>query len=141
MYLDMAEEGGKKMLESRKADAEGILVFTGLFSAAVVSLISVSIQDIQQNLQDTSNFYFGNIYQLLADPSRSDISSSLPSSPPPFPPPSYAVWVNSLWFLSLDIDLVCSLLVTLLHLSNIVSTGVPWRCRFSTRRYLHPYTP
>jgi hypothetical protein len=31
MYLDMAEEGGKKMLESRKADAEGILVFVRLY--------------------------------------------------------------------------------------------------------------
>jgi hypothetical protein len=86
-----------------------------LFSAAVASLISVSIQDIQQNPQDTSNFYLGNIYQLLADPNRSNISSSLPTFPPTFSPPTYAVWVNSLWFLSLVISITCALLATLLQ--------------------------
>jgi hypothetical protein len=75
----------------------------------------VSIQDLQQNPQDTSNFYLANIYQTIADPSRSNISSSLPASPPPFSPPSYAVWVNSLWFLSLAISITCALLATLLQ--------------------------
>ena len=89
---------------------------TGLFSAAVASLISVSIQDIQQNPQDTSNFYLSNIYELLADPNRSNISSSpSPTSPPPFSPPTFAVWVNSLWFLSLVISITCALLATLLQ--------------------------
>jgi hypothetical protein len=115
MYMEMAEEEDKKMAESWKADAEGILVFTGLFSAAVASLISVSIQDIQQNPQDTSNFYLANIYQAIADPNRTNISSSLLTSPPPFSPPTYAVWVNSLWFLSLVISITCALLATLLQ--------------------------
>jgi hypothetical protein len=78
-------------------------------------LISVSIQDIQQNPQDTSNFYLANIYQTLADPNGSNIPSSLPASPPPFTPPRYAVWVNALWFLSLVISLTCALLATLLQ--------------------------
>ncbi|KAN0139085.1 hypothetical protein V8E53_003087 [Lactarius tabidus] len=115
MYLEMATEEDKKMVENWKADADGILIFTGLFSAAVASLISVSIQDIRQNPQDTSNFYLGNIYQTLADPNGSTISSSLPASPPPFSPPNYAVWVNALWFLSLVISLTCALLATLLQ--------------------------
>ncbi|KAF8263892.1 hypothetical protein EI94DRAFT_1519046, partial [Lactarius quietus] len=105
----------KKMVESWKADADGILIFTGLFSAAVASLITVSIQAIQQNPQDTSNFYLANIYQVIADPARANISNSLPPSPPPFSPPTYAVWVNSLWFLSLVISLTCALLATLLQ--------------------------
>jgi hypothetical protein len=81
----------------------------------VASLISISLQDIQENPQDTSNFYLANIYQLLADPDRPNISSSLPTSPPPFSPPTYAVWVNSLWFLSLVISITCALLATLLQ--------------------------
>ena len=81
----------------------------------MASLISVSLQDIQQNPQDTSNFYLSNIYQLLADPNRPNISSSLPTSPPPFSPPTFAVWVNSLWFLSLAISITCALLATLLQ--------------------------
>ena len=75
----------------------------------------MSIQDIQQNPQDTSNFYLAGIYQTLTDPNRSTISSSVPASPPPFSPPSHAVWVNSLWFLSLAISITCALLATLLQ--------------------------
>ncbi|KAH9054790.1 hypothetical protein EDB87DRAFT_1688836 [Lactarius vividus] len=112
MYMEMATEEDKKMAENWKADADGILIFTGLFSAAVASLISVSIQDIRPNPQDTSNFYLANIYQTVADP---NISTSLPTSPPQFSPPNYAVWVNSLWFMSLVISLTCALLATLLQ--------------------------
>ena len=74
----------------------------------------MSIQGIQQNPQDTSNFYLANIYATLADPSQPN-SSSLPASPPPFSPPTHAVWVNALWFLSLVISLTCALLATLLQ--------------------------
>ncbi|KAF8257256.1 hypothetical protein EI94DRAFT_1759542 [Lactarius quietus] len=112
MYMEMATEEDKKMAEAWQADADGILIFTGLFSAAVASLISVSIQDIQQNPQDTSNFYLSNIYRSMADP---NISTSLPASPPPFSPPNYAIWVNALWFLSLVISITCALLATLLQ--------------------------
>ena len=75
----------------------------------------MTIQDLQPNPQDTSNFYLANIYQLLADPNRSNISTFLPTSPPPFSPPSFAVWVNGLWFLSLVISISCAVLATLLQ--------------------------
>ena len=75
----------------------------------------MSIQDLQQNPQDTSNFYLANIYQALADPNRSNISNSLPLLPPPFSPPAYAILVNSLWFLSLVISITCAMLATLLQ--------------------------
>jgi hypothetical protein len=75
----------------------------------------VSIQDIRPNPQDTSNFYLANIYETVADPNRSNTLSSLPVSPPPFSPPNYAIWVNSLWFMSLVISLTCALLATLLQ--------------------------
>lgn len=113
MYLEMAVEEDKKMTEAWKADADGILIFTGLFSAAVATSISVSIQDVRPNSQDTATFYLANIYQVLADPNRSNFS--LPSSPPLFSPPIYAVWVNTLWCLSLVISLTCALLATLLQ--------------------------
>ena len=132
MYLEMATEEDKKMVEDWKADADGILIFvrlyplswcftptqwsqTGLFSAAVASFISVSIQDIQQNPQDTSNFYLSNIYQTLADPNGSNTPTSPLPSPPSFSPPSHAIWVNALWFMSLVISLTCALLATLLQ--------------------------
>ena len=75
----------------------------------------MSIQDIQQNPQDTSNFYLANIYQATIDPNSSIISTSSPLFPPPFSPPNHAVWVNALWFMSLVISLTCALLATLLQ--------------------------
>ena len=72
----------------------------------------MSIQDLQQNPQDTSNFYLANTYLATINPNA---SSSLPTSPPPFNPPNYAIWVNALWFLSLVISITCALLATLLQ--------------------------
>jgi hypothetical protein len=86
---------------------------TGLFSAAVATLTSVSVQDLLPNPQDTTTFYLANIYQLLADPNAA-VPLPLPS-PPAFSPPKYAIWVNALWFLSLAISLTCALLATLLQ--------------------------
>jgi len=88
---------------------------TGLFSASVATLVAVSVQDLRPNPQETSAFYLGNIYQLLADPNVSSTSNPfIRVNPPVFSPPKYAVWVNSLWFLSFVISLTCALLATLL---------------------------
>ncbi|KAN0137408.1 hypothetical protein V8E53_004853, partial [Lactarius tabidus] len=115
MYNEMTAEEDRKMAESWKADADGILTFTGLFSAAVATLVSVSIQDLQPNPQNSSPSYLGNIYHWqLQDPSSTPIST-LPRIPPQFSPPRYAIWVNSLWFLSLAMSLTCGLLATLLQ--------------------------
>jgi Family of unknown function (DUF6535) len=40
---------------------------------------------------------------------------STPAQPVPFSPPTYAVWGNLLWFLSLAISLTCAMLATLLQ--------------------------
>jgi hypothetical protein len=55
------------------------------------------------------------MYQLLAEPNRTNVPTSLPTSPPPFSPPTYAVWVNGLWFMSLVISITCAVLATLLQ--------------------------
>ncbi|KAN0116055.1 hypothetical protein V8E52_006361, partial [Russula decolorans] len=116
IYSKAAEEEDTKMVERWQKDADGILIFTGLFSAAVAALLAVTVQDLRPNSQDTSSFYLGNIYQVLADPNATRASLPLPVlTPPPFSPPRYAIWVNSLWFLSLVISLSCALLATSLH--------------------------
>ncbi|KAH9971354.1 hypothetical protein BGW80DRAFT_455120 [Lactifluus volemus] len=116
MYVKMSQEEDNKMADRWQKDADGILIFTGLFSAAVAALLAVSIQDLRPNSLDTSAFYLAKIYQLLADPNISHASIlATPATPPPFSPPRYAVWVNSLWFLSLVISLTGALLATLLQ--------------------------
>jgi Family of unknown function (DUF6535) len=78
--------------------------------------VTLSVQDLRRDPQDTSAFYLRNIFQLLADPkvSSSSISSTI-ATPPTFSPPKYAIWVNSLWFLALVINLTCALLATFLQ--------------------------
>ena len=90
---------------------------TGLFSAAVAALVAVSVQDLKQSSQDISAFYLASIYQILADSNGSQvlIPPTLPNPTTPFSPPTSAVWVNSLWFLSLVISLTCALLATFLQ--------------------------
>ena len=78
-------------------------------------MVEASIQDLRPNPQDRSAFYLQNIYQLLADPDTPNVSiPAAPTIPPRFSPPRHAVWVNSLWFLSLTLSLTCGLLATLL---------------------------
>ena len=71
-------------------------------------MLTVTIPDLKPNSQDASAFYLENIYQhqLFGDSnvSHSSIPSAL-AKPPAFSPPRYAIWVNSLWFLSLAVSL------------------------------------
>ncbi|KAH9989146.1 hypothetical protein BJV77DRAFT_699077 [Russula vinacea] len=116
MYCKAADVEDKKKVEQWQNDAEGILIFTGLFSAAVAQLLSITVPDLRPNSQDTSAFYLGEIYGILADPNATRTSIPSPiAQPTPFTPPTFAVWVNSLWFLSLVIALTCALLATSLH--------------------------
>ncbi|KAH9970867.1 hypothetical protein BGW80DRAFT_528818 [Lactifluus volemus] len=133
MYVERAEKEDKELADRWQKDADGILIFTGLFSAAVAVFAAVSIQDLRPNPQDTSAFYLSNIYQLLADPniSRASILAT-PAQPPPFSPPTYAIWVNSLWFLSLAISLTGALLATLLQ---------QWARRYIAVTHLPRYSP
>ncbi|KAH9955731.1 hypothetical protein BJV74DRAFT_954766 [Russula compacta] len=115
MYTKIAEEEDNKMTDRWTKDADGILIFTGLFSASVAALLAVSIQDLIPNSQDTSAFYLEKIFeQLYLNVTPSSIPSNIPR-PPPFSPPTYAIWVNSLWFLSLVISLTAALLATSLQ--------------------------
>ncbi|KAI9443499.1 hypothetical protein H4582DRAFT_1200333 [Lactarius indigo] len=113
MYNGRAKEHDEKMADSWKGDAEGILVFTGLFSAAVAQLLGSSLQNLQPNPQDASNFYLARIYQLTPGSDASSIH--LPDDPDSFKPPKTAIWVSILWSLSLVISLTCALLATLLQ--------------------------
>ena len=91
----------------------------------------MSIQDLRPNPLDTS-IYVANIYQILANPNFTVPRTSIPSPAllPPFSPPRYAVWVNSLWVLSLVISLTCALLATSLHqwARRYIRVTQPARC-------------
>ena len=59
-------------------------------------------------------FYLTQIYRILADPNVANVSTpSILATPPAFSPPTYAIWVNTLWFLSLAIALMGAMVATL----------------------------
>jgi Family of unknown function (DUF6535) len=104
-------------------------------------LISVSIQDLRPVPQDASTFYLANIYQLLAEPNISHASIPSPlANPPAFSPPKYAIWVNSLWFLSLSISLAGALLATLQqHWIHSHIAAQAFKSRPSRRARMHVF--
>ena len=78
----------------------------------------MSVQDLKPNSQDIATSHLEKIHQLLADPYASRVSTSPESTlaeRSTFSPQKYAIWVNSLWFLSLTISLTCAALATLLQ--------------------------
>ncbi|KAF8263557.1 hypothetical protein EI94DRAFT_572071 [Lactarius quietus] len=116
LYLTEAEKQDKEVIESWKGDTEGIIVFTGLFSATVASFIIESIQDLSPDSSDTTNALLAQISQQLVN-----ISSGAPltiveaQSGQPFKPTASAVRVNVLWFFSLILSLNCALSATLMQ--------------------------
>jgi len=163
MYSNIAEEEDNKLAERWQKDADEILIFvrpssctilralthinyyqTGFFTVAVAVLLTSSTQDLRPNPQDTSAFYLANIYQILADPNTTVPPTSVPSAvaiPPPFSPPRYAVWVNSLWFLSFVIGLTCGLLATLSRqwARRYVAITQPPRCSPENRARMRAF--
>ncbi|KAI0261008.1 hypothetical protein BC834DRAFT_941135, partial [Gloeopeniophorella convolvens] len=117
MYLERAEEEDRKMVESWKGDADGILVFTGLFSASVATFLGNTYQGLQLNSQDASAFYLSRIYQQSAADGNGSQVIIPPTllDPAVFSPSTSTIWVNALWFLSLVISLTCALLATMLQ--------------------------
>lgn len=116
VYLSQAEKFDKESSESWKGDTEGILVFTGLFSATVAAFIIESYKQLQPDSSETMVLLLAQISQQIAALSNGT-SISIPSTLPnqTFRPTSSAVRVNILWFLSLTLSLTCALLATLMQ--------------------------
>ncbi|KAI0248461.1 hypothetical protein BJV78DRAFT_1156512 [Lactifluus subvellereus] len=86
MCAKMAEEEDSKMVNAGN-----------LFSAAVATLVAVSVQDIVQTSQNSPRSILRTFISSFADPiaPHAPILSTL-VKPPPFSPSRSAVWVNSL---------------------------------------------
>ncbi|KAI0249957.1 hypothetical protein BJV78DRAFT_624468 [Lactifluus subvellereus] len=113
MYMGMVSEEDKVLAKRWADDASEILLFTGLFSAVVAALLVESMKQLKQQSTDVSAFYLQNIYGVLANQSNAPTGVPVIAD---FPQPSFAVWVNALWFLSLANSLSCALLATIVQL-------------------------
>lgn len=117
MYLSRAENYDKEIAESWKADADGILIFTGLFSAIVAAFVIEGLKNLQPDTGTSSVDLLSQISQQLAastNESQSSVSLTFPDRSP-FHAPTSALLTSTLWLFSLIVSLLCGLLATLLQ--------------------------
>ncbi|KAH9030935.1 hypothetical protein EDB85DRAFT_1398408 [Lactarius pseudohatsudake] len=115
MYLTEAEKQDTEVTESWKGDTDGILVFTGLFSATVAAFILESYKKLSPDSGDTTNALLTQISGQLVNISNDIPLAGVAAQSVPFKPTASAVRVNVLWFLSLILSLNCALSATLMQ--------------------------
>ncbi|KAH9037337.1 hypothetical protein EDB84DRAFT_1577617, partial [Lactarius hengduanensis] len=116
MYIDRAQKFDKENVDNWNGQANGILVFTGLFSSTVATFIAISYPNLQQDPNIITQSLLAQISQQLSNATVGITSSSAsPSTRTSFTPSASVVFVNSVWFLSLVLSLTCALMATLLQ--------------------------
>ncbi|KAI0035781.1 hypothetical protein K488DRAFT_15525, partial [Vararia minispora EC-137] len=113
LYLAQADKDDKALVESWDRDANGILVFTGLFAATVATFVTQSYQLLSNSPVDTTVALLSRISEQINGAANGTVVPAL--SPPPFQTPASAVVVNVLWSASLFLSVSCALLATLMQ--------------------------
>jgi Family of unknown function (DUF6535) len=81
-----------------------------LFSALIASLLSVTVSDVKPDPQYMSAYYLENIYNLQVLANSNGSHPLTAAQPSRFSPPTYAVWANTLLFMSLCLSVFTALL-------------------------------
>ncbi|KAH9018712.1 hypothetical protein EDB85DRAFT_600317, partial [Lactarius pseudohatsudake] len=113
MYLSESEKYDKAISDGWKDDANGVLVFTGLFSATVAAFIIESYKKLSPDSGDQTAFFLQQISQQLSGLSNGTFVR--PQDYPTFSPNKLIVCVNAMWILSLIVSITCALLATLMQ--------------------------
>ncbi|KAF7341593.1 hypothetical protein MSAN_02056400 [Mycena sanguinolenta] len=92
---------------------EGMLIFSGLFSASLTAFLIESYKVLQP---DSGDLTVAGIMQLSHQLAAiaSNTTFVLPPDPS-FTPTTGSLWCNALWFISLSLSLTCALLATLVE--------------------------
>ncbi|KAJ7607927.1 hypothetical protein FB45DRAFT_391883, partial [Roridomyces roridus] len=113
IYVDEAERYDAGLVESWKADMEGMLIFSGLFSASLTAFLIESYKNLQPDSGDLAVAAMTQISQQLAAMSTGHAAPVQP--PSQFTPTIASLVCNALWFVSLSLSLMCALLATLVE--------------------------
>ena len=104
------------LLQYLRRFAASLVSQTGLFSSTVATFIAISYQSLQQDPHIITQSLLAQISQQLSNTSSSDTSGILNTSiRNSYVPPASVVFVNSAWFVSLVLSLMCALLATLVQ--------------------------
>ncbi|KAI9435180.1 hypothetical protein H4582DRAFT_1817973, partial [Lactarius indigo] len=122
LHMEEAMSHDEARIQSLKDDMDGVLIFAGLFSAALTSFLVDKIHDLQVDPAQQMVYYQQQNVALLAQISQ-QVSSIAPQiSIPSTPPPPYNfvlnpsdVRVNVFWFMSLVFSITAALLATLVQ--------------------------
>ncbi|KAH9027418.1 hypothetical protein EDB85DRAFT_1868377, partial [Lactarius pseudohatsudake] len=128
LHMKEAKSHDEARIQSLKDDMDGVLIFAGLFSAALVSFITDKVHDLQVDPAQQTAYYQQQNVALLAQISNQVSSIALAIAPqasvipsiqtpiyPSFTPTSSDVRVNTFWFMSLVFSLSAALLATLVQ--------------------------
>ncbi|KAF8269478.1 hypothetical protein EI94DRAFT_1725110 [Lactarius quietus] len=113
-YMNEAKNHDERVSDAWRDDANGVLVFTGLFSATVATFIVASYPMLSSDSGDQTTYVLGQISQQLAalSPNGTYIS---PTPYPQYSPSLSIILVNCLWLLSLLLSLASALAATLMQ--------------------------
>ncbi|KAJ7639939.1 hypothetical protein DFH06DRAFT_628719 [Mycena polygramma] len=112
IYISEAERYDKALVESWKADMEGMLIFSGLFSASLTAFLVESYQTLQPDSGTMTVQLLTQISQQLASNSTTALATSEVLV---FHPAPSSLICNALWFISLSLSITCALLATLIE--------------------------
>ncbi|KAH9048803.1 hypothetical protein EDB84DRAFT_1455772 [Lactarius hengduanensis] len=113
LCISQADKHDTAMVERWKADMDGILIYTGVFSATVAAFLIESYKTLKPDSGEATVKLLQQVTQQLAAISNGTQLALLTSDP--FTPKPYAIHVNIMWFLSLCISLSCALAATLVQ--------------------------
>ncbi|KAJ7466641.1 hypothetical protein B0H11DRAFT_2197557 [Mycena galericulata] len=113
VYVGEAERYDTALVESWKADMEGMLIFSGLFSASLTAFLIESYMNLQPDSGDLTVAALSQISQQLA--AIENGKSFVFPAAAHFTPSTESLWCNAFWFISLALSLTCALLATLVE--------------------------
>ncbi|KAH9985125.1 hypothetical protein BJV77DRAFT_952059 [Russula vinacea] len=120
MCLSHADKFDRALVETWKGDMDGILIFSGLFSAVVTAFLIISYPGLQPDVPTINAQLTARVATILANPTNQSNLSDIVTSqlvaqlPAPNSPTAYFI-INALWFLSLAFSLSCALAATLVQ--------------------------
>ncbi|KAH7087265.1 hypothetical protein BKA62DRAFT_585983, partial [Auriculariales sp. MPI-PUGE-AT-0066] len=109
IYHDRVTEKDEDLVQGWHETLNVLLVFAGLFSAVLTAFLMESTKQLQPDYTETTAVA---VLAVLAQLQGTSSSTSTPVNPP-FAATTDARWINALWFTSLMLALIVSLLAIL----------------------------
>ncbi|KAJ7235132.1 hypothetical protein C8J57DRAFT_1572593 [Mycena rebaudengoi] len=113
IYNAEAERYNGVLVKSWRGDMDGILIFSGLFSASLTAFLIESYKTLLPDTGDVSaTLLFQITRQLAAISNNVPLLVKTAETSVPFMPTRAAHVCNMLWFISLSLSFACALLAT-----------------------------